>query len=476
MNVPARGQAAPSLDADARLLSALLNGMEVGLAAMDRDGVLTHWNREAVRLLGWTAAEAVGRVGLEGWALRPGDADAVRGQLLGAAAGTPRVHEFALLTSDGRRVLVRAQAHQVTAPDGRQLGLYFAFSEAGAQVELERSLALAEALMDEAPTGVVLVDADLRPAAVGESAARWLDCDRNALLGHPLGEVLGDGVQELEAALQHVLATGKPLSGVKLWAALRTDPSRRRCWRSEFVRLGSPLGEEPVPLGVAWFFEDITLHEQSEQEGTVLRFRATQLRRAGQAAAECEDPMEGAVGYLDFVLAGFADYALLDVLAPADAGADPGDPGDVGRSGPADVTPGGDLVRAAVSPVGAPVQAAALEPTGIPARYGEVHPAVRALERAGTVIVSDSGAPTVPTTPAQGPGPVLDWALLRRWPAGTVHGLCTALRSRGRTVGVLTFLRGSGRQRFDRADTAYAEDIAARVAAAVDLAAVGQKV
>ena len=443
-------------DADARLLAALLDGMEVGLAAMDHEGVLTHWNREATRMLGWTAGESVGRTGLEGWALRPADAGAVRAQLLGASNGAhPRVHEFALLTNDGRRVLVRAQAHRVQAPDGREPGLYFAFSEAGAQVELERSLALAEAMMDEAPTGVVLVDADLRPAAVGESAARWLDCERNALLGHPLGEVLGDGVQELEAALQHVLATGKALSGVKLWAALRADPGRRRCWRSEFVRLGSPLGEEPVPLGVAWFFEDTTLHEQAEQEGTVLRFRATQLRRAGQAAAECEDPMEGAVGYLDFVLAGFADYALLDVVDPVvlDPGSGPG-------SGPG-------LTRAAVSPVGTAGREAALEPSGIPARYGEVHPAVRALERAGTVAVSD--APPGPPVRAGSP-PRPDWAELRHWPAGTVHGLCTALRSRGRTVGVLTFLRGATRPRFDRADIAYAEDIAARVAAAVDLA------
>ncbi|MFC1409346.1 PAS domain-containing protein [Streptacidiphilus sp. N1-12] len=454
-----RGAAVRQTDADARLLAALLDGMEVGLAAMDRDGVLTHWNREATRMLGWTAEESVGRNGLEGWALRPADAVAVRSQLLGASAGAPpRVHEFALLTRDGRRVLVRAQAHQVTAPDGRPLGLYFAFSEAGAQVELERSLALAEAMMDEAPTGVVLVDADLRPAAVGDSAARWLDCDRGALLGHPLGEVLGDGVQELEAALQHVLATGKALSGVKLWAALRADPGRRRCWRSEFVRLGSPLGEEPVPLGVAWFFEDVTLHEQSEQEGTVLRFRATQLRRAAQAAAECEDPMEGAVGYLDFVLAGFADYALLDVVQGA-----PGADADAPDAG---------LLRAAVSPVGSTGQEAALEPSGIPARYGEVHPAVRALERAGTVCVSDVPAAAVPAAvPAAGPAaPRPDWALLRHWPSGTVHGLCTALRSRGRTVGVLTFLRGSTRPRFDRADIAYAEDIAARVAAAVDLA------
>lgn len=453
-------------DADARLLAALLDGMEVGLAAMDRDGVLTHWNREATRMLGWTAEESVGRPGLEGWALRPADADAVRSQLLGvSAAAPPRVHEFALLTRDGRRVLVRAQAHRVAAPDGRPLGLYFAFSEAGAQVELERSLALAEAMMDEAPTGVVLVDADLRPAAVGDSAARWLDCERSALLGHPLGEVLGDGVQELEAALQHVLATGKPLSGVKLWAALRADPGRRRCWRSEFVRLGSPLGEEPVPLGVAWFFEDVTLHEQSEQEGAVLRFRATQLRRAGQAAAECEDPMEGAAGYLDFVLAGFADYALLDVVQAAEDGEPPA---------------GAGLLRAAVSPVGSTGQEAALEPSGIPARYGEVHPAVRALERAGTVTVSDTpprgpgaaGTPSLSADPAQAVTAPRkpDWAELRHWPSGTVHGLCTALRSRGRTVGVLTFLRGTARPRFDRADIAYAEDVAARVAAAVDLA------
>ena len=442
------------VDADARLLAALLDGMEVGFAAMDGDGVLTHWNREATRLLGWTAAEAVGRSGLDGWALRPGDADDVRLRLLAGhgtgaddAQGGGRVHEFALLTRDGRRVLVRAQAHQVATEDGRPLGLYFAFSEAGAQVELERSLGLAEALLDDAPTGVMLVDADLRPAAVGESAARWLDCERTALLGHPLGEVLGDGVQELEAALQHVLATGKPLSGVKLWAALRADPGRRRCWRSEFVRLGSPLGEEPVPLGVAWFFEDVTLHEQAEQEGTVLRFRASQLRRAGQAAAECEDPMEGAVGYLDFVLAGFADHALLDLVGPAAEGCGPG------------------LVRAAASPVGGPGQDTVLEPTGIPARYGEVHPARRALEQAGTVVLSDTGV-----APPASPQPRQEWASLRHWPSGTVHALCTVLRSRGRTLGVLTFLRGPSRQRFDRADTAYAEDIAARVAAAVDLA------
>lgn len=42
------------------LLAALLDGMDAALCAFDSDGVITHWNREAERILGWTAAEAVG--------------------------------------------------------------------------------------------------------------------------------------------------------------------------------------------------------------------------------------------------------------------------------------------------------------------------------------------------------------------------------------------------------------------------------
>ncbi len=52
------------------------------------------------------------------------------------------------------------------------------------------------------------------------------------------------------------------------------------------------------------------------------------------------------------------------------------------------------------------------------------------------------------------------------------HGArpCAVLRSRGRTLGVASFLRGASRRAFDRADAAYAEDVAVRVAAAIDLA------
>ncbi|MBM9505151.1 PAS domain-containing protein [Streptomyces sp. KK5PA1] len=420
--------------------------MEAGLCALDRDGVVTHWNAEAGRILGWSAAEAIGRQGFAGWAARSADAKEAEERLLATMEAPGRhVHEFALLTKDGRRVLVRVQAAAVAGADGLPAGVYCAFSEVHAQIDLERSIALSESLFADASWGVVLIDADLRPAQVNAQAARMLRAGREALLGRPLGEVLAEGAEEVEGALQHVLAEGAPPAIAELWVSLRgEDTGARHCWRSGFVRLGSPLGDEPAPLGVGWLFWDVTRQKAAEKDGARIRFRYQQLHRADRAAAECEDGLEAAALHLDFALAGFADHALLDL---------------------ADAT--GRMVRIAATPEGEPGPCEPVAGGGIPVGYTPAHPVLQAVERLGTVRTS-LGAQRGQEAPAQA---LVDaWAADRRWPAGTVHGLATVLRSRGRTVGALTFLRGSGRALFDRADVAYAEDVAARVASALDLA------
>ncbi|GGZ94980.1 PAS domain-containing protein [Streptomyces echinoruber] len=434
----------------ADLLAALLDGMDAALCAFDADGVVTHWNREAERILGWTAAEAVGRKGLAGWALRSADAEEVEGRLMAAMRSPGRqVDEFALVTKDGGRVLVRTQSAAVRGPDGTPAGVYCAFSEVHAQIDLERSIALSEALFEDASWGVVLVDADLRPAVVNAHAARALGTGRTDVLGRPLGDLLSQGVEELENALTHVLAEGAPPAPAEIWVTVRTPQGgRRRCWRSGFVRLASPLAEEPVPLGVGWFFVDVTESRQGEQDAATLRFRTNQLHRAARAAAECEDPGEAATVHLDFALAGFADHALVDrVLGPVPADGEPSAPV--------------RLVRIAASPTGSPGPSALTGQAGLPVPYGPDHPALQCVERAGTVRVSADGAPSERARA---------WALERQWPADAVHALCAVLRSRGRTLGVVTFLRGAGRGPFERADVAYAEDVAVRVASALDLA------
>jgi PAS domain S-box-containing protein len=425
--------AQPLSGGDEQLLAALLESMDAALCAFDADGVVTHWNSEAARVLGWSARDAVGRQGLSGWAVRSADADELMGRLLGVMRGPGRqVHEFPLLTKDGHRVLVRAQTAAVHAADGNPVGVYCAFSEVHAQIGLERSIALSDALFNDASWGVVLIDADLRPVVVNGYAAEALGAGRDALLGRPLGEVLDQGVEELENALNHVLSEGAPPEPLDLWTTLRGDhDAKRHCWHSGFVRLGSPLGEEPVPLGVGWLFTDVTGTRTGEQNAARMRFRTNQLRRAANVAAECEDPMEAAISYVDYALAAFADHALIDLV---------------------DGT-GDKLVRAAGTP-GGPGPCLPVASAGIPVRYEAAHPALQALDRTGSVRASALSQRR---------------AAELRWPDGTVAGLCSVLRSRGRTLGVLTFLRGSGRPPFDRADAAYAEDAAARVAAALDL-------
>ncbi|MER6628258.1 PAS domain-containing protein [Streptomyces sp. NPDC000987] len=437
------------------LLAALLDGMDAALCAFDAEGVVTHWNREAERILGWTAAEAVGRHGFAGWAVREADAGEVEGRLMSAMRSPGRqVHEFALLTKDGGRVLVRTQSAAVRGPDGRPAGVYCAFSEVHTQIDLERSIALSEALFDDASWGVVLVDADLRPAVVNAHAARSLGIGRTAVLGRPLGELLAQGVEELESALTHVLAEGAPPAPAEIWVSVRTpEGEQRRCWRCGFVRLASPLAEEPVPLGVGWLFVDVTEAKQGEQAAALFRFRTNQLHRAARAAAECEDPAEAATVHLDFALAGFADHALIDRVAG-------GALADGAESGPV------RLVRVAATPSGAPGPSLLGGQAGLPVRYAEGHPALQSVARTGSV---RAGGGSVPAKEAR------EWARSRQWPADTVHALCAVLRSRGRTLGVVTFLRGAGRSPFERADVAHAEDVAARIAAALDLAdAVGR--
>jgi PAS domain S-box-containing protein len=168
--------AQPLSRGDEQLLAALLDSMDAALCALDQDGVITHWNAEAARVLGWTAEDAVGRPGLAGWAVRAADADELMARLLGVMKRPGRqVHEFALLTKDGHRVLVRAQTCAVRAPGGAPAGVYCAFSEVHAQIDLERAIALSDAFLQEASWGVILIDADLRPAVVNSPGPAGTD-------------------------------------------------------------------------------------------------------------------------------------------------------------------------------------------------------------------------------------------------------------------------------------------------------------
>lgn len=165
----------PAAIPGSELLAALLDGMDAALCAFDAGGTVTHWNREAERILGWSAAEAVGKPGFAGWAVRRADAGEVQGRLMAVMGGPGRqVHEFALLRKDGGRVLVRTQSAGVRGADGKPAGVYCAFSEVHAQIDLERAIALSEALFEDASWGWSSSTWTCgRPSSTPTPPARW---------------------------------------------------------------------------------------------------------------------------------------------------------------------------------------------------------------------------------------------------------------------------------------------------------------
>ncbi|UED88533.1 PAS domain-containing protein [Streptomyces profundus] len=428
----------------------MLDGMDAALFALDTTGRVTHWNQRAEGLLGWTAEQAVGRAGLGGWLVREADeAEAVAGLLAvarpAADAGPDarQVRHLPFRRADGGRALMRVASTAIRDAAGRPVGVYCAFGEVLAQLDLERDLALSAALLGEAAWGVLLVDADLRVVAANGRAADALSAAPVGLLGEPLAEFLSGGFDELESALEHSLAGQPPRDPVELWVTLRDEGlagpalfddhrpgEQRRCLVSGFVRLGSTAGDDAAPLGVAWIFQDVTETRRAGQGAARQRFRDSQLSRASRAAADCPDPMEAAVLHLHYALAGFADHALLDTTSDA-----------------------GGLTRIAESPgsFAGPNMA-----RGLPIRYRAGHPALQAV---------DCGVPVRATGGVSRSA----WAHDHRWPADVQHALCVPVRSRGRVLGALTFLRGEGRRPFDRLDAAYGEEVALRVGAALDL-------
>ncbi|WP_049579955.1 PAS domain-containing protein [Streptomyces sp. SBT349] len=455
MTIPSEAQPAHrDRVTDDRLLSALLDGADAALFAVDTQGRVTHWNRHAERLLGWSNEQAVGREGLGGWAVREADAADLRARLLAVLSAPPgpmgaparQAHEFPMLRRDGGRLLVRARTTAIKGADGRPSGVYCAFGDVHAHLALERNLALSEALLGDSTWAVLVADADLRTVAANERAAQAMGLTPVDMLGEPLAEFVGDGLPELESALERTLAGQAPDEPVELWLTPLDDGmheedrlggphpppgGQRHCLLSGFLRLDTPGSLGAAPLGVAWIFQDVTRTRRAAQDTARRAFRDSQLSRATRAAAECEDPVEAAQLHLHYALAGFAEHALLDVLGDS-----------VG------------LTRLTESP--GPFHEAAGAAHGAAVRYGQGHPALQALERGVTVRATGGVARS-------------GWAFEHRWPEEAEHALCVVLRSRGRSLGVVTFLRGAGRRSFDRADAAYGEDVALRVAAALDL-------
>ncbi|MFI5477296.1 SpoIIE family protein phosphatase [Streptomyces cacaoi] len=408
---------------------------------LDTRGVVTSWTREAERLLGYPAAEAVGKdlAGL----LADGDA----GRLPDVMDRCRRDGGWAGLLSarrrDGRPVPVMARITSAHEPGGSARWLVL-LNEMADAPGWDMSRAVLEQMIGGSPIGIAMVDTDLRFVWSNAALAKFGGGPPESRLGLRLAEVQpGLDSDGIEAQMRRVLATGEPVLGYELVGRIRAAPHRETAHMLSFTRLDDEHGG---PMGVYYTVVDMTERHRARQ-------RLALLDRAGRRIGRSLDIARTAQELADVAVPGFADLVTVDLLEPVLRGAEPS-PGQAWDGADDSVT----LRRAGRRANGDPGVATGTRE--VVHRAGS--PAVRCLV-GGRPWRVERLDPLDPLDP-----------LAEEWVAGLPAGseppsaLIVPVRARGVTLGVATFLRRHRHEPFGEDDLALAEDLVSRAAVCVD--------
>ncbi len=378
---------------------------------LDAGGVVVEWSREAQRLLGRTAEQAVGKPVA---ALVPADARVVEGLRLEVRPVPGR---------DG------APAWAVAARTGTSAG------------RRAISSAVLEALFTQSPLGLHVLDPQLRVLRFNTNAVGTLDVHPDDAVGRSICELYpACEDSKIEPLLREVVTGGVKLQDHLVHCGSGSGTGREHIFSVSAFRLLDPDGEV---LGVAVAVSDVT-----EQERT--RVRLSLLHDARVSIGTTLDTMQTAVELTEVAVPRFADAVAVDLLDSVVRGADP-------PTGP--VEPDAPVRRAAFRSRHPELGAF---PVGSVSGYRFPTPFTQSLIDLQPRLVRDletEGRDWLANDPDRA-------ARLRS--VGT-HSLVVApLVVRGAVLGLASFYRSAHPDPFDQDDLAVAVDLAARTALCVD--------
>ncbi|MCQ9133673.1 SpoIIE family protein phosphatase [Streptomyces hilarionis] len=443
---------------------------------LDTRGVVTSWTRDAERLLGYPAAEAVGK-DMSGL-LAHGDAGRVADVLERCRRDGGWAGLLSALRRDGRPVPVMARITSAHEPGGRARWLVM-LNEMGDAPGWNMSRSVLEQMVRGAPIGIAIVDTDLRYVWSNAALAAFGGGPPELRLGLRMADVQpGLDSEAIEERMRRVLESGEPVLGYEHLGHVRAAPHRETAHMMSFTRLDDDHGR---PMGVYYTVVDITDRHRARQ-------RLALLDRAGRRIGSSLDIARTAQELADTAVPDFADVVAVDLPERVLRGAEP-------TPGPAADEPSGHvrLHRAGYRTTGDPddettQDASRAAASGDDDRSGGVGSRDGDTDRdedPGEGRDAEGGRPRVVVYRGDSPparclaagrpwradrldGAAEEW--LPRPPAGSEppSALIVPVRARGTTLGVTTFLRDGRREPFDEDDLALAEDLVSRAAVCVD--------
>ncbi|MGW2939884.1 SpoIIE family protein phosphatase [Streptomyces sp. NPDC001156] len=421
------------------------------IALLDAQGTVVAWSQAAQRLVGYSAAEVVGRSA--GVLLVAADDRVKASQVAQESTLWGRWSDLTQVRHrDGRSIDVRLCVSSLSGQDGRDWWVVWATdngllpawpTEATVAVPLLATLPLPSRL----PIGVVIRDTHLRCIRVNDTQASWDGIPLQQRLDRRLTEAApGTGAETLEAVMHQVLESGDPGMHVDYQALLPENVRSNRILTASFVRLDDAQGR---PLGVCAVSVDVTDCRRARQRLAIL---GEASRRIGATL----DVMQTAQELADLAVPFLADYASVDLAESvplgeqplAHLGAQDGRIPVFRRAGLASIHPG---TPESLFARGEPVFVPPASPfTGV-LRSGKSH-----------------FEPTLDTSP----GTWLDhhgaaWAEKIREHA--MHSLMVVpIHARGAVLGVAVFVRTKDPRSFEEEDLLLAEELVSWAALALD--------
>ncbi|MBO8191021.1 SpoIIE family protein phosphatase [Streptomyces oryzae] len=418
-----------------------LDEADPGMAVLDARGTITAWTPAAETLVGYRAAEVVGR-SAEDLLTSPEDVSraATVGEQSRAQGGWSGL--ATLRHRSGRPVEVGLRACPLSDEHGRDSWLVTAV-DLGKAPSWVLGGSVLEAFLTRSPLAMAVLSPDLRYVWINDALERRGGVPREERLGRRLADTLpGLDTDALEAQMRQVLATGNPVIDYEYRGWTLADPQREHAYSTSFFRLDD--ADDNV-MGLCYMVMDVT-------ERWRARERLTLINEAGTRIGSTLDVEHTAQELADVAVPGFADFVTVDLVESVVRGEEPV-PGPVGalpvfrRSGLRSVSEG---------------TPESVVQRGEQVTFDKYAPFVRAFRTGEALLdrkLGDRSSRWLEDDPAR----------VEKIRQFGMHSLIAVpVRARGTIMGVASFVRWRYPTSFEEDDLLLAEDLVSRAALCVD--------
>ncbi|MGW6918252.1 SpoIIE family protein phosphatase [Kitasatospora sp. NPDC054939] len=440
-----RAPGPPRAAAERQPEGSLFDVVKVAIAILDTAGRVVLWSPAAEELLGWPNELLVGRRIDE----LIDDEEQV-GRVRAAIQDTLRYGRWSgparLRHRDGGPVGVDARISLLVDGDGTPF-LQVNLAEAEAVQAVERDLAVRDALFEQSPLGIAILDTDLRYTAVNRTLAEMNGVAVEEHVGRTTGETLPErAADEVTAIQRQVLATGEPVIDV----TLASPVTARSGYRSiSYSRMTDRSGRV---LGISGTVMDVTERYRAVAKVEHARRRLSLLNEFGSRVGDLLDASRIAQELAGAVVPRLTDHSAV-ILLQAVAHGD-----DLPRHGHDRRT---SLLQLGTASVQDGPEVDVMLRRGARITFAEDSACGRVLRTGVPELLSGADELSDVTYPG-------DPKMQAAHDLGVHSMLVVPLRARGIVIGLLLVSRAGYREGFDRDDLAFTVELADRAGSSLD--------